>query len=343
MLQLSIPLTKKEIALLINHYQKSGTALIRHRAHAALLFNQHRSVPEIAMILFVGENTVRSWIHAFETERIASVFPRYAGNENASKLTKEQREEIAQTLAQSPSQSGIPGAFWSVARLKAYLGAQYGVVYESDRSYHHLFEIVHFSYKLPDALDKRRDDALVEKRMQEIRSEIARLRDHEIFAADESSIVWETELRRAWLRRGEKTILKVDRTKQRQNYFGALHLNSHRHHLIPLVWQNTETITEALRELSRRYKGKKLCLIWDNAMWHRSKGLRALLGKGNEFAHIRLMWMPPYAPDENPEEHVWKYGKEAIANRVYASFEELRKTFEAAVDGKKFNYQMSCI
>ena len=53
--------------------------------------------------------------------------------------------------------------------------------------------------------------------------------------------------------------------------------------------------------------------------------------------------MPPYAPDENPEEHVWKFGKEAIANDVYATFAELKKKFETAVNGRLFDYQIPCI
>ncbi len=282
-------------------------------------------------------------MRAFEEERVTSIFPHYEGNENASLFTKKQREEIAKTLKKPPSKQGIPASFWSIAALKTYLSATYGVVYESDRSYHHLFELVNFSYKLPDAFDQRRDDALVIKRMKEIRSEIAHLKGYEIFVADESSIVWETELRRAWLKKGEKTILKVNRTKQRQNYFGALNLRSHRHHLVPLSWQNTETMIEALRGLSKKYPEKKLCIIWDNARWHRSNALRVLLGKGKEFSHIRFVWLPPYAPDQNPEEHVWKYGKEHIANRVYASFKELTDTFASALAGKKFPYQMSWI
>lgn len=341
MLALSSSLTKKETALLTDHYRKSQTALIRQRAHAIILLQQGRSVPDVALILLVKEDTVRVWLRTFDDERIASIFPRYGDNNNASKLTEEQRGEIKKTLASPPSKYGLPGTFWSIAALKTYLKAEYGVVYESDRSYHHLFALSRYAYKLPDALDKRRDDALVKRRMQEIRHEIARLGDHEIFAADESSIVWETELRRAWLKKGEKTILKVDRTKQRQNYFGALNIRTHRHHLVPLSWQNTKTMIGALRALTRKYPGKKLAIVWDNAKWHRSKELRSHLGKGKEFAHIRFIWMPPYAPDENPEEHVWKYGKDAIADRVYTSFAELRKTFERAVSGKVFLYHFS--
>jgi len=42
---------------------------------------------------------------------------------------------------------------------------------------------------------------------------------------------------------------------------------------------------------------------------HRSKELRTLLGSGKEFEHIHFIWLPPYAPDYNPQEHVWKVAK----------------------------------
>ena len=230
-------------------------------------------------------------------------------------------------------------------RLKAYLRAEYGVAYESDRSYHHLFAVSDFSFKLPDGLDQRRNDALVAERMREIGKEIKAYADegHIVFAADECSLSWETEYRRAWLPKGKKTILKVNRKKIRQNYFGALELVSGKEELISLDWQNTKTIIEALREPTKRYPKKKLRLIRDNAQWRRSKELRELLGGGKEFSHIRFVWLPPYAPDKNPQEHVWKNGKDAVGDVVADTFEKLKNVFENSISGKTFNYKMSGI
>lgn len=330
----------KERVLLIGHVKKSGTLLIRERAHALILCADGYSIPAIAGILFVREETIRTWVHAFTETRMASIFPKYAGNTNASKLTPEQCTEIKEVLQKEPSDTSLPGAFWSVAHLKQYLSATYGVVYESERSYHHLLAISGLSFKLPEGFDCRRDDVLVKRRMQEIRRSIKRYRDtgYVIFAADECSLCFETEYRRAWIRKGEKTILKVNREKTRQNYFGALNLDSGHHELIPLVWQNTETIVGALRDLSKRYKNKKLCIVWDNARWHRSKDLRALLGPGHEFEHVRLLWLPPYAPDKNPEEHVWRIGKDAVGNQCATTFDEVKRVFETAVTSRTFDY-----
>ena len=51
------------------------------------------------------------------------MFPRYAENTNASKLSKEQREEIKEALRKPPSDYGIPKEFWTITTLKEYVHA----------------------------------------------------------------------------------------------------------------------------------------------------------------------------------------------------------------------------
>lgn len=307
---------------------------------------QGNSPPKIAEILFRDEDTIRDWIKSYDTYHLTSIFPKYSGNTNASKLTTDQLVEIQQTISSSPdSASGLPGTFWSLKKLKGYISAMYGVVYESDRSYHHIFTLSNFSFKLPEGFDKRRDDTLVEQRMQEINKTVQQKQHegYEVFFADECSLSWETEYRRAWLPKGKKTILKVNRDKSRVHYFGALNVNRKKEELIKLDWQNTDNIIEALRELGKRYTDKKLCIVWDNARWHRSKQLKELLGKGKEFEHLHFIWLPPYAPDHNPQERVWRIAKDVTANTVTQTFHELQDIFEQSIAGKRFDYKMSGI
>jgi transposase len=340
---IKIALTKEEIFLLELHYSGAGSRLIRERAHAGLLSDDGYSVPEIAKILRRDENTIRDWLHAFASSRIASIFPRYKNNTNASKLTKEQKEEIKKTLAKPPTDSDIPQEFWTLPTLKEYISGRFGVVYESDRSYHYLLEYAGMSWKLPSTFDQRRDEAYVTERMKEIRKKLKRLsRDKNtvILSADEARINWETETRRAWLKRGEKTVLKVTRDKIGQSYFGAWNHDNHVCHLIPLVWQNQETMIEALTQLTGIYANKKIVILWDNARWHKGRKLREKLKKGKPLQNIHLINYAPYAPDMNPQEHVWKYGKEMISNQTFETFDALKKYFESAISSKIFDYKI---
>lgn len=61
--------------------------------------------------------------------------------------------------------------------------------------------------------------------------------------------------------------MKVNRNKTRQHYFEVLNIQTKTEELIRLNWQNTDNITDALRELAKRHPDQKLCIAWDNAMW----------------------------------------------------------------------------
>lgn len=90
--------------------------------------------------------------------------------------------------------------------------AEYGVVYESERSYHHLFVISNYSFKLPEGFDRRRNNELVKARMSEVYQEMQDYisRGYEVFVADECNLSWETEYRRVWLPKGTKTVIRVN-------------------------------------------------------------------------------------------------------------------------------------
>jgi transposase len=342
---------EKEYELLVEHYKNAQSQLIRDRAHCIILSMQGRPTPDIAVILIRREETVRDWIKSYGSNRLTSIFPKYSGNTNASKLTPEQLEEIVRVIQSPPdTEASLPSQFWSVGKLKSYLQAEYGVVYESERSYHHLFAVSHYSFKLPEGFDRRRNDELVKARMPEVYKEMQQCisEGYEVFVADECNLSWETEYRRVWLPKGEKTILRVNRQKIKQHYFGALNVATKKEELVRLDWQNTKNIIEALREMTKRYPQKNLCFVWDNATWHRSKELRALLGQNkdrqdNEFAHIRFIWLPPYSPDYNPQEHVWKVAKSTVKNNVTSTFNELKDIFEQAISGRIFDYQIQRI
>ena len=220
-------LKQKEKKILKNHYKQAGRALIRERAHALLLANQDRSAPDIALILMRKEDTVRQWLNDFNQTGLSSIFPKYEGNINASKLTKEQRKEIDEILKSPPSKKGLPKQFWDVPTIKEYLRAEFGIVYESDRSYHYLLKFQGLSFKLPSPFDFKRDVDQINLRLKEIHQELPKyLSDDnwEVLVADESRITWEAEIRRAWLKKNEKTTVKVHRSNEYQNYFGALNL-----------------------------------------------------------------------------------------------------------------------
>jgi transposase len=69
------------------------------------------------------------------------------------------------------------------------------------------------------------------------------------------------------------------------------------------------------RLLRRRRRGQKLIVVLDNARWHHAKGLRPWL---NKYRHVlQLDFLPPYSPDLNPIERVWKLTRRLCTHNTY--------------------------
>lgn len=298
---------------------------------------------DIGDIVSRDEHAITRWIRDWNERRMASMFTGHQDNGNASKLTKEQRKEIKETLSKPPSDQGLPRSFWDVPLLKAYIEATFDTVYESDRSYHFLLKFSKLSFKYPDTFDHRRDDAAVAKRIEEIRKEIRPFLDdptREVFASDEVRIELEALTRRAWLKRGKRTVIRVHRKREFQSYIGFLHQKSFACHLYEVPWQNQNEVINALKQFKTAYPDKNICVVWDNAAFHKGKLLRSELSKGKSLENFHLINFPPYAPDTNPIEHVWKDAKGAMANIQRETFAETKTAFTKHVSGRMFEYQI---
>lgn len=338
-----ISLSIEEVNLLQAYCRTSPLKLIRAKSQAVLLRSRQVRIRDIAFSSGAGYRTVERWIKDFSQRRLASIFSGHADNENASKLTRKQKEEIREVLQQPPSLCGLPKEFWDVPQLKEYIEARFGVVYESNRSYHFLLRFSNLSFKYPDTFAYQRDEDFINKRMREIRKEIKPLMEDnnwEVFVADEVRIILEALTRRAWLKKGTRTVIKVNRKREYQNYFGALNQKTFRCHVFPINWQNQDEIIKALEKLLIEYPDKKICLIWDNVAFHKGKKIREALRKGGKLERLHLINLPPYAPDMNPIEHIWNTVKGQLANIQFDNFKITKAKFMEKINGQKFAYQI---
>lgn len=335
-------LSSIEIAILQN-YVESPVSLIRLKAMAILARHGGATLALLSLTLNRSKRVISRWIRDYSTKRLSSIFSGKVGNENAGKLTLEQKLEAKEVVGQPPDESGIPKEFWDVPKLKNYLQARFGVVYESDTSYHFLLRFCGLSLKYPDKLSPRRNEQLINERIKAIKSEIKpMLKDPSwvVLASDETRLQLEAEIRRAWLVKGKRTIVKTERSQEHQNYLGFLDQRSGACEVYPIERGNqTETI-RVLKKIMKKYPDKQVCVIWDNAKWHKGKVLRAELAKQKQLKNLHLINMPPYAPDHNPIEHVWQYAKGKIANKHSISFKATKQQFETTIHSHSFDYRI---
>lgn len=89
-------------------------------------------------------------------------------------------------------------------------------------------------------------------------------------------------------------------------------------------WFNFETTIDSIRQFIASLTvetGKKVHLIMDNAPWH--KKAKRLIESEDEYADIReaitIESMPPYSPDLNPIEQVWRVTRREKTHNRYWS------------------------
>lgn len=340
---IQIDLSKEEKDILQAYFKTSPISLIRLKAQAILLRDHEMKVEEIAYAVVRDERTIERWIADFSKRRTASIFSGMAGNEHAGKLTREQKAEIQKVLAQKPSVYGLPKEFWDVPQLRKYVYARFGTEYETDRSYHFLLEFGNLSFKCFAKFNVKRNEQKIAVRMEQIYEEVLPFMEDpqwEVFCSDESRMQLEAITRRAWLRKGEKTVLRVERSDDYQNYLGFLNQKTFQCHVFEIAWGNLVEVIKATGEFIKLYPKKKICIIWDNATCHKGILMRQALAKGGLLERVHLVWLPPYAPDHNPIEHVWNTTKDKLSNKQDYSFQRTKNKFMTLTNNQFFPYQI---
>lgn len=338
-----IALSDQEKTILKNYFKTTPLVLLRLKSQAILMRNKSIRVSDIADVLDRDTRTIERWIKDFKEKRLGSIFTGQKDNQHAAKLTRTQKEEVGRILLLKPSDFGLPKEFWDVPQLRTYVFARFGVVYETNRSYHFLLKFGNLSFKYPDKFRVERNEKLIASRMEEIYGEILPLLEDpswEVFCSDETRMRLEAITRRAWLRKGEKTVIKVTKSDDYQNYLGFLNQRTFKCHVLPIAWGRASEIIRATTEFLKLYPNKKITLIWDNATHHKGKLFREALSQGGPLERVHLIALPPYAPDQNPIEHVWDFTKDKLSNNQDEDFEETKRKFVRLTNNQIFNYQI---
>jgi protein tyrosine phosphatase len=92
---------------------------------------------------------------------------------------------------------------------------------------------------------------------------------------------------------------------------------------------NAQTFLDYLKVLIRHQrKGRKIVLVLDNARYHHARCLQDWLRQNR--AKLALLFLPPYSPDLNPIERVWKLTRRLCTHNQY--FQDLQGLVRVVTD-----------
>ena len=128
------------------------------------------------------------------------------------------------------------------------------------------------------------------------------------------------------------TVRKFIRTysgRKRYNVLGALNFATKKMTtVVNDTYITSAEICELLRKLSAEYIGVPICLILDNARYQKCAIVEALARE----LGISLTYIPPYSPNLNLIERLWKHVKSRLRTKHYHEFDEFKETIDSIID-----------
>ena len=91
--------------------------------------------------------------------------------------------------------------------------------------------------------------------------------------------------------------------------FGCLNLKKRRFYWKQSKQADSKSFCSFLTQLRQRFPGKHIVIIVDNATIHKSSLTRRYLKR---WPKIHLFYLPPYSPEYNPVELIWKWIKPKV-------------------------------
>jgi len=140
--------------------------------------------------------------------------------------------------------------------------------------------------------------------------------ERHVFFLDASHFVYGAFLGYLWC--AVRLFVPTGSGRQRLNVLGAVGYGTAR--MITVINRGSigaEQVCQLLREIHRRCR-KPVTVVLDNASYHRARSVRDLAAALN----IELLFLPPYSPNFNLIERVWKLVKKlALSARILPDFD----------------------
>ena len=105
--------------------------------------------------------------------------------------------------------------------------------------------------------------------------------------------------KRCWCPKGFRPSVPSHHIREYRYAFGAVEPLTGENFFLAMPYCNTNCTNVFLAELSKQYPEDIILLVCDGAAWHRSKNLVCP-------DNIQLLSIPPYTPEMNPIEQIWK-------------------------------------
>lgn len=264
---------------------------------------------QIAVALGVSESAVSEWLAKAQHDGPAALRSHPAPG-RPPKLSLEQLRLVPDFLWHGAEAYGFRGNVWTCERVAGVLYEEFGVSY-SKSQVSRLLKRLGWTPQIPITRAIQRDEAAIELWRAEtwphLKQRAARGGFTLVFI-DESGFYLLPSVVKTYAPRGLTPILDTWQTRDHLSVMGAVTGEGKVYSLVRDGSLNGLHVIEFLSHLMRLV-GKRLLTIWDRSPIHRRAEVHAFLAQP-ACRDVHVEFLPPYAPDLNPQEWCWQHLKD---------------------------------
>jgi transposase len=323
-------LTKQEGKELRQRYRQEENRRIADRIQCILLLDAGHNKQEVASILMVSAKTVKRWVKKYAEAGLEGLCRLgYEKNGQGGGLNEAEREQLLSWL----EAAGI----CSAKEVMNYIGQTFAKEY-SQSGIEKLLKRLGYSYKKPAVVPAKADPVQQAEFVQQYQLIQAGLaEDDKIYFLDASHFLHNAIAGYGWSKRGQRVELKTNSGRNRFNVLGAyspadrclIRVEGTDKCDARMVVKLLLRLRRANRQADLSAQAGKLILILDNAPYQHAK----LVKRAARRLGITLCYLPPYSPNLNLIERLWKFTKaQVLKNKYYATFAQFQAALEHFLD-----------
>jgi transposase len=266
------------------------------------------SPSEVMRSLGLCRTSIYPWLRRHKKKGQAALLLRKAGGPKP-KLNGQQRQQVRRwIIGKDPRQYGFDFGLWTRQIVAQLIEERLGIILKLT-AVGRLLASLDITPQKPLRRAYERDPQAVEAWLQEQYPQLRRrARKHgaTIFFLDEAGFSSEPNLGKTYGLKGRTPVVKTTGQRQKVNAISAVSAKGGFWSQVYSGMFNAGRFVEFLKAFRRGGRGK-VFLVVDGHPSHRAKVVAAYVAACR--GELELHFLPPYAPDLNPDEFVWQYAK----------------------------------
>ncbi len=301
---------KEEIRQLHRSCQKKRIA---DKLKALLFLDKGYSCVEVGELLLLDDDTIRSYREQYLNLGAESLL-KDNNNGRLSYLDTKQLNLLEQHLENT--------TYLDSKGIIVWIFKQFNITY-SPSGITSLLNRMGFVYKKPVLTPCKADV----KKQEEFEKEYQLLKQNlaaqdQIYFVDGVHPQHNSIATYGWIKKGKTKQLKTNNGRQRININGAINLVTKQVLYVEDERINAQTMITLLTLILQEQKEGKIHIILDNARYYHAQLVKDFLEK---HPRIVLHFIPPYSPNLNIIERLWKIlKKKVVYNQFYQKFDDFR-------------------